>query len=483
MNIKRILSDTDTCIAEQWGSLAQCKHSADIIDVSLAVQHIIGELKTVKAQKQQCSRQFKTAADNPQQLAALKQHMQAISATLKSLEEERKVKEAQLSAFFAAPAQQPTVSPALPDQFQHSATTADCSGSSSSAYHSETQPFSITLANDHDAVDWNHYVDNHRAASLYHRYEWKNLIERTFNHQGYNFLARDSEKNIVGVLPTTRLKSRLFGDFGVSMPYFNYGGVLANSPAIATQLLEQAASDYNTLGATHLEVRSTQANLIAWPASTDKVSMIRALPNTPEELDQQLGSKLRAQIKRAQRENTQALIGGIELLEQFYAVFATNMRDLGTPVYSKSLFANILTQWPQQASIVVIQLDGKPVATAFLLGHGDMLEIPWASTLKKVNPLSINMLLYWEVLSFAIGKQYNYFDFGRSSKNHNTYRFKKQWGAKPVQHHWYYWLQEGQAMPALKPDNPKFKLAISLWQKLPVFVSKIIGPFVVKNLP
>ena len=93
------------------------------------------------------------------------------------------------------------------------------------------------------------------------------------------------------------------------------------------------------------------------------------------------------------------------------------------------------------------------------------------------------MLLYWEVLSFAIAQKYQFFDFGRSSKDHNTYRFKRQWGAKPVQHQWYYWLQEGQAMPALKPDNPKFKLAINVWQQLPVFLTRIVGPFIVKDLP
>ena len=475
MNVKDILNDPNGCIMQRWGSIAKCENSANIIETAHSINLLINEQKTVKTHKQQCSKQFKTATDDPEKVNALKQQMQAISERLKSLDEDRKAKEKHLSACFDATADRPSSIPSLPQQFNQSANRDEAGGA--------PQAITITLAEDKDAASWNQYVDQHNAASLYHHYGWKGLIESTFNHQSHHFVARNHDQKIVGLLPTTRLKSRLFGDFGVSMPYFNYGGVLADSPSVSTELLKEAARFYQDLGCSHLEVRTTQADLIDWPASTDKVSMIRPLPDTPSELDQQLGSKIRAQIKRAQRENTQTLVGGLELLDQFYDVFATNMRDLGTPVYSKTLFANILSQWPQQATIVVIQINGQPVATAFLLGHRDMLEIPWASTLKKVNPLSINMLLYWEVLSFAIAQKYQFFDFGRSSKDHNTYRFKRQWGAKPVQHQWYYWLREGQAMPALKPDNPKFKLAIHVWQQLPVFLTRIIGPFIVKNLP
>lgn len=473
MNVKSILTEPEICIAERWGTIENCDNSAKIIDTTQRIKQIIHELKSVKKQKQQCSKQFKDIADDPEKVDALKQQMQSISETLKTLEEERKTKEKQLTAFFDVSEVKVSTLPSLPQQFlpQPNDTNA------------EAQTITVSLSGNKDIADWEQYVDQHSAASLYHHYDWKGLIEDTFNHPGYYFIARDDHQKIVGILPTTRLKSRLFGDFGVSMPYFNYGGVLADNPSISAQLLETAAGTYKDIGSSHLEVRTTTPDLIQWPVSTDKVSMIRTLPDTAEELDQELGSKIRAQIKRAQRENTQTLIGGLELLDQFYRVFSINMRDLGTPVYSKALFANILSKWPAQASIIIIQIDGEAVATAFLLGNRDMMEIPWASTLKKVNPLSINMLLYWEVLSYAIEKNYAFFDFGRSSKDHNTYRFKKQWGAKPTQHTWYYWLRAGQAMPALKPDNPKFKLVIAIWQKLPVFLTRLLGPFIVKNLP
>ena len=159
------------------------------------------------------------------------------------------------------------------------------------------------------------------------------------------------------------------------------------------------------------------------------------------------------------------------------------MRDLGTPVYGMSFFREILQCFSEQSNIIVVHLERRPVAAAFLLGHKDTLEIPWASTLRNVNHLSINMLLYWEVLKFAIENKYKYFDFGRSSKESGTYRFKQQWGAKPKQLFWHYWLYENTELPQLNPKNPKYSLLIAVWKKLPVNVTKVIGPRIVKNLP
>jgi serine/alanine adding enzyme len=164
-------------------------------------------------------------------------------------------------------------------------------------------------------------------------------------------------------------------------------------------------------------------------------------------------------------------------------VFAKNMRDLGTPVYGKAFFRHILQTFPDNSRIIIVRLNKHPVAAAFLLGHDTTLEIPWASTIKQVNHLSMNMLLYWEVLKFAIGSNYRFFDFGRSSKDSGTYRFKQQWGAKPRQCYWHYWLRGGGELPALNPNNPKYKALITLWKIMPVWLTKWIGPGIVKNLP
>ena len=332
------------------------------------------------------------------------------------------------------------------------------------------------------AEEWNRYVESNPAASLYHRAEWQALIKKTFGHSGYYFSARDNTGHITGVLPLIRLRSRLFGDFMVSMPYFNYGGAVADHPLIEQRLMEAAAQQGARLGVSHIEFRDDTPRR-ELPARTEKVNMILPLPDTPDELWQAFTPKLRAQIKRPQRENPQVLTGGVEHLDDFYAVFSRNMRDLGTPVYSRTFFLNILDAFPDTSRLVVVRLADRPVAAGFLIGHRDTLEIPWASTLSDVNRLSINMLLYWEVLSYAVKQGYRNFDFGRSSKASGTYRFKQQWGAEPRALYWHYWQASGGTLPSLNPDNPRYALAIKIWQRLPLTVTTALGPLIVKNLP
>ncbi len=343
----------------------------------------------------------------------------------------------------------------------------------------------LDAENEEDSVDnhkkWNRYVESNPASSLYHRVEWKHLIETVFGHECYYFYASINEQ-VVGILPLVRLNSRLFGDFMVSMPYFNSGGAIANSLQIEQQLMLTANELAEKIDSTHIEYRDDirRDNL---PVRDEKVNMILSLPDSAETLWQSFSSKLRSQIRRGQREKITVNIGGINCLEDFYTVFAQNMRDLGTPVYGKSFFSSILSTFPENSKIIVIRLKNQPVAAAFLLGHNKILEIPWASTIKNVNHLSINMILYWETLKFAIENKNHYFDFGRSSKNSGTFRFKQQWGAKPKQCYWHYWLKKDTELPSLNPNNPKYKLLINVWKKIPVCVTKYLGPGIVKNLP
>jgi FemAB-related protein (PEP-CTERM system-associated) len=159
------------------------------------------------------------------------------------------------------------------------------------------------------------------------------------------------------------------------------------------------------------------------------------------------------------------------------------MRDLGTPVYPRRFFAEILAAFPAQAKVFVIDIADKPVAAGFVLTHRSTAEIPWASSLREANRTGANMLLYWAVLRDAVAAGLTRFDFGRSTRDSGTYRFKEQWGARPQQLRWHYWLPVGEALPHLNPANPKYRTAIALWRKLPVPVANWLGPHIVKYLP
>ncbi len=342
----------------------------------------------------------------------------------------------------------------------------------------------VRLYREADRENWDQYVLGAEKSFCYHLTGWKKVIEKSFSEKAYYLLSENKEKKIDGILPMVHLKSAIFGNFMISLPYFNYGGICADNEEVQRQLLEKGISIAKKGKAEHIELRDIGENRNSLPAKTNKVSMQLALPDSSEKLFDSFPSKLRSQIRKPEKEGMYARIGKGEELESFYAVFSTNMRDLGTPVYSKKFFRNILEEFSQSAWICsVYSRNGEPAASGFLVGFRETMEIPWASSLRVFNRLSPNMLLYWNVLKFSCDGSYKTFDFGRSTREEGTYKFKAQWGAKPVQLYWHYWLRNGNQLPEINPKNPKYQLAIKMWQRLPVSLTRLIGPRIVKNLP
>jgi FemAB-related protein (PEP-CTERM system-associated) len=266
------------------------------------------------------------------------------------------------------------------------------------------------------------------------------------------------------------------------MPYFMTAGAIADHPRIEQNLMQAANEHAASLGIDHIEYRD-DVQRESHPARSEKVNMVLPLPDSTEVLWKGFTSKLRSQIRRPLHENPLVKFGGAQYLDDFYTVYARNMRDLGSPAHSKQLVKNILEYFPDESWIIVIRLNNRPVSAGLLISNGTTLDIPLASTIRDVNHLSMNMLLYWEVLKFAVENGYRYFNFGRSTQGAGTYRFKQQWGARPRQLYWHYWLSGSNELPSLNPANPKYALMINLWKRLPVPVSSLIGPMVVKNLP
>ena len=277
-----------------------------------------------------------------------------------------------------------------------------------------------------DHAVWDDYVHKMHA-SIYHDSRWTLLIKKFFGHDSHHLMAKDKGK-VVGILPLVQQKSLLFGNFMVSMPYFNYGGIVADTHDIMISLISSAHELYYELGCSHIEMRFDTEQTIELPVRTDKITMLLDLPDNPDELWQAIGSNRRAQVKRPIREGVVFLNGGSELLDDFYYGFSTNMRDLGTPVYSRQFFGEMLNTFSENIFIAIVRLNGEAVGAGFLIGNNGKLEIPWASTLRRVNRLGVNMFLYWNILKAAMEKNYKVFDFGRSSKDAGTLKFKKQWG-------------------------------------------------------
>jgi FemAB-related protein (PEP-CTERM system-associated) len=310
--------------------------------------------------------------------------------------------------------------------------------------------------------------------------------------------ARHSVESILGVLPLVHLKHRIFGNCLVSLPFVDSGGILANCREAEDILLSEAIKIGRETGASRIELRHerplascNEINAFCSESSrkplqvvtrSDKVRMLLNLPDSSEMLMTSFKSKLRSQITKPLKEGLTSSTGGAELLEDFYKVFLVNMRDLGSPVHSMKLMRHVLSEFSECSKIVVIYKAKEPVAAALVVGFEKVLRNPWASSLRKYASLSPNMLLYLRVLEYACDNGYQVFDFGRSSAGEGTHKFKEQWGALPAPLYWHYISLDGKLPNPESSGKERFEKATRYWQKLPLVVTKIIGPSIRKHI-
>jgi serine/alanine adding enzyme len=345
-------------------------------------------------------------------------------------------------------------------------------------------PRPVVIRTDAPEADWDAYVLRCPQASQYHQHRWRRVFERAMGHE-CAYLSAHRDEAIVGVLPIVKFQSWLFGRLLISLPFVNYGGVLAEAEGVAEALVTAAGDLGRTWWAKHVELRHVARRFTDLPFRQHKVAMTLAVPDgaTSESLWNGLDRKVRNQVRKAEKSGLVAVSGGRELLDDFYRVFAQNMRDLGTPVYSAELFEAVLRECKEDARVFVVRLQQVPVAAGITLGFRDVLENPWASSLREHRDKCPNMLLYWAMLQHAASTGHRVFDFGRSTPDEGTYHFKKQWGAREVPLHWEYRMGTSRELPDHSPKNARFSVAVQCWQRLPVGIATRLGPPIARILP
>jgi len=287
------------------------------------------------------------------------------------------------------------------------------------------------------------------------------------------------------------------------MPFFDLGGVLAEREDIERTLINQALTLAGRLNASVVELRHSvpikwlcgegdrqRSTLIdgfgeqvSYQEVTQKVRMILSLPESPDALLKGFKSKLRSQIKKPVKEGLITVIGGGELITDFYEVFSRNMRDLGSPVHAKAFIELMVHKFGERSRIVVIYSEARPVAASVIIQHKSSLWNPWASSLREFSKLSPNMLLYWTMLEYACVQGLTQFDFGRSTPGSGTFKFKEQWGARAVPLHWYRFSLTGKPEFSSNKHGPAREWGSLVWRKMPLSTTRVLGPLIRKQIP
>jgi FemAB-related protein (PEP-CTERM system-associated) len=343
--------------------------------------------------------------------------------------------------------------------------------------------FSLRLTTDYDREKWDSFVATDPEAGPYHWYAWKRAVEKAYHHKGFYLMAEKENGECLGVLPLICIKMPWGRKILVSLPYCDYAGPLG-AYEVKKALIDKALYLASKEKAYGIEIRfpskpdflnenipeNSQINI-------HKVRMLRELPLTSSELWSEFKPKLRAQIRRPQKEGLKEELGGKELLNDFYRVFNLNMHRLGSPVHDRKWFENLLEEYGDKAKVGIVRhKNGVPVAGGILLTIGQKACVPWASSLREYNPIAPNMLLYYRFLAWSSENGYKQFDFGRSTPGEGTYKFKEQWGSFPQPLHWF--KQEFNGAPKtgiISKSGARDKMA-SIWCKLPLPIASFLGP-------
>lgn len=323
------------------------------------------------------------------------------------------------------------------------------------------------------AKEWDSFVEGASAATISHLYAWRRIVSEAYNHKTF-YLAAWREGALTGILPLVYIRSRLFGNALVSMPFQDYGGIVARDEEAFRSLLAQALQLQNNCRAQYLDFRYRMAPLVPKGVPYgDKSTLILDISAGTESLWKSFSPKVRNQVRKAQKAGLCTQIGGTELLEDFYHPFAANMRDLGSPVHHPEFFHKIFSVFHNNSRVVLVRDGNQTVGGLIAFFHKNTVTVPWASCYRNYFSKCPNNLLYWDALQYACERGIALFDFGRSSLASGTYRFKLQWGAKPYRLHWHR-FSTTTVPPAT--ESQSLKLASVVWKYLPVTLANIIGP-------
>lgn len=335
---------------------------------------------------------------------------------------------------------------------------------------------------DNYKATWTEYVENSTRATIAHQIGWKQVMKEGLGHVPRYLLAKEGDR-IKGILPLCITKTWWLSKYVVSLPWIDYGGICADDPEARDLLFNKACEIAKEENAKFIEFRSVVTNNLNMVSRQDKVTFLLGLDNDPEEIWKGFNAKLKNQIRKAQKSGLTTEFGGLEKIGLFYKVFSHKMRDLGTPVWSIDFFKSIFKTFPDTTRIVLVKRDGIPLAGGLLLSFKNRLYVPSASAYRSSLKYCPNHILYWDVIRKGCQEGFRYLDFGRSTKNSGTFNFKKQWVPSPTQLTWQYYLYKAKDIPSINPSNPKYRIFIGLWKRLPIPIANFLGPKVIRNFP
>ncbi|MDR1936638.1 MAG: FemAB family PEP-CTERM system-associated protein [Candidatus Accumulibacter sp.] len=327
---------------------------------------------------------------------------------------------------------------------------------------------------------WDEFIQSCPEATFFHRAGWRDIVSGVFRHPTH-FLYAEREGAIEGVLPLAQVKSLLFGNALVSLPFAVYGGVAANGEAAAEALENEAQAIARELRVDHLELRNFNQRHADWPTQDLYVCFRKTLDADVEANLRAIPRKQRAMVRKGIKNGLRSEIDGD--VERFFPLYADNVLRHGTPAMPKRYFRKLLEVFGQDCQVLTVSdARGKAISSVLGFRFRDEILPYYAGDDVAARELAGNDFKYWELMRRSCERGVKVFDYGRSKRGTGSYAFKKNWGFEPRPLYYEYRLYRRDAIPQNNPSNVKFRLFIEAWRRLPVGVANWLGPFIVRSL-
>lgn len=341
-------------------------------------------------------------------------------------------------------------------------------------------PLEIMRLSPADAGRWDGFVQSCPEATFFHRAGWQTVLGDAFGHPAY-FLYAQRDGAIQGVLPLGHIRSRLFGNALISTPFCVYGGVAAVTEEAREALVEAACELARRLGVDYLELRNQVRRHPDWPAREDLyVTFRKAMDPDPEANLKAIPRKQRAMVRKGMQ-------AGLESsedpgVERLYAAYSESVRNLGTPVFSRRYLEVLKAVFGEDCRVLTITRQGELVAAVMSFYFRDQVLPYYGGGTALARDFKGNDFMYWELMRRSCQQGLRWFDYGRSKIGTGSYSFKKNWGFEPEPLCYEYFLVKARGLPNINPTNPKYRLFIDLWKRLPLPVSRALGPLLARSL-
>ncbi|MCW8889420.1 MAG: FemAB family PEP-CTERM system-associated protein [Sedimenticola sp.] len=338
---------------------------------------------------------------------------------------------------------------------------------------------SLCELTDGKASQWDAFVEQAAEGTFFHLSGWRQVIERSFGYKTY-FFYTEQDGHITGVLPLGHVKSILFGNTLISVPFCVYGGILSNSEEAEKILREKAVALAESLKVDALELKSRNATESGWPVKTLYVTFRKTITDNAEENLKAIPRKQRAMVRKGIKAGLQSEF--IEGTDRFFNIYSESVRNLGTPVMPAKYFQTLREVFGEACDVLMITHEGQDIASVMSFYFKDEVLPYYGGSIPLARNLKGNDFMYWELMRQCGERGIRVFDYGRSKVDAGSYSFKKNWGFTPEPLHYEYHLVKSDSIPEINPNNPKYELFIKAWKKLPLPLANTIGPFLAKNL-